>query len=70
MGYHRNYLDLPRTPAWSPRSDDTAYFEFSMNQEPVSLLTPVYTPVTSPGPSFYPCTALEQLADLEIEKAR
>jgi hypothetical protein len=73
-GYHKNYLDLPRTPSWSPCPDNSAYFELSMTQltqEPVSLLTPLYTPVTSPGPSY--CTALEQLADLatkRIEKTR
>ncbi|GBC03445.1 hypothetical protein RclHR1_05120015 [Rhizophagus clarus] len=68
-GYHKNNFDLPRTPAWSPCSNDSAYFELSMTQmtrEPVSLLTPEYTPVTSPGPSF--CTALEQLADLAIKR--
>lgn len=64
--YHKEYLDLPKASAWSPCSDDSAYFEPSMTQEPVSLLTPVYTPVTSPGPSF--CTALEQLADLAIKR--
>lgn len=67
--YRKNYLDLPKASAWSPCSDDSAYFELSMShfsKEPVSLLTPVHTPVTSPGPSF--CTALEQLADLAIKR--
>ena len=71
--YHRNHLDSPRIPAWSPCSNDSAYFELPITQEPVSLLTPmtpIYTPITSPGSSFCHCTALEQLADIAIEKAR
>jgi hypothetical protein len=68
--YHRNYLDSTKTLALSPCSNDSTYFELSMTQEPISLLTPIYTPITSPGSSFYCSTALEQLADLAIEKER
>ena len=66
MDCHKHY----KTLAWSPYSNDSAYFELSMTQKQVSILTSTYTPVTSSETSFYHYTALEQFADLAIEKAR
>ncbi|CAI2169052.1 12046_t:CDS:2 [Funneliformis geosporum] len=67
MDYYRNYLDNPKTLA---RNDCSTFFEFSMTQNQVSLLTSTYTPVSLPESTIYHGTALEQLANLAIENAR
>ncbi|CAG8500175.1 4675_t:CDS:2 [Funneliformis caledonium] len=64
--YYRNHIDIPKTLACS---NGSTFFELSMNQEQVSLLTSTYTPVSLPEKTFYHGTALDQLADLAIKNA-